>query len=207
MVRESGQSIDDLIREELQQIEAETPALTPPSFGDFEPNTRPSSAPAQNSTEAAELAGLLNGGVSSAHTYRSRDDAALDSTYKTARSDSAPRARTRIHQQRFQAHARSTSADKPRGRSSYSGMRMVSASLEADADRYIQKRRLLDQQDRSKKLEEEGREQRMKERHLRVSTHPNIYPCTSTCTCRVPQRALLNTPTPCLFSRPLYASS
>mmetsp|Transcript_21479 Transcript_21479/g.35966 ORF Transcript_21479/g.35966 Transcript_21479/m.35966 type:complete len:919 (+) Transcript_21479:47-2803(+) len=95
----------------------------------------------------------------------------LDRTYQTARSDSAPRARTQVHQNRFRAstNSRAASADLQRGRKSYSGSRVVSSNLQADADRYIQKRRLLDQQERMKKLEEENYQQKMKERYLRAS--------------------------------------
>eukprot|EP00598_Pedospumella_elongata_P001269 CAMPEP_0184969002 /NCGR_PEP_ID=MMETSP1098-20130426/1892_1 /TAXON_ID=89044 /ORGANISM="Spumella elongata, Strain CCAP 955/1" /LENGTH=852 /DNA_ID=CAMNT_0027490715 /DNA_START=65 /DNA_END=2623 /DNA_ORIENTATION=+ len=52
----------------------------------------------------------------------------------------------------------------------------VSANLQADADRYIQKRRMLEEQERAKKLEDERYEQSLKERALRASMNGKGFP-------------------------------
>lgn len=104
--------------------------------------------------------------------------AMLDSSRR--RPESAPAARGRA------GAGRASSADDLGGRSSHvrtsrsssagrSGrvpavtVTCISANLQADADRYIQKRRMWEEQERQRKLDEERYEQQLKERFLRVS--------------------------------------
>lgn len=54
------------------------------------------------------------------------------------------------------------------GPSRSAGLEGLSSHLQADADRYVQKRRLLDEQERVRKLEQQQWEQLRKEKILRV---------------------------------------
>lgn len=68
------------------------------------------------------------------------------------------------------ARARSQSAGRGRSNEPRRFINGVSATLLADADRYVQRRRLLDEKERLQKLEQERYELELKERVLRASS-------------------------------------
>lgn len=128
-----------------------------------------------SSYTADEIAAMLHGGDTNVNHRLGRS---LDrGGNHTMRSSSAPRNMVRkstgndfnaTAPARASSAGRSRSGSRPRGEG-------ISASLQADCDRFVQKRKLMDERDRLAKLEQEKYELELQEKKLRASRNSKDF--------------------------------
>jgi hypothetical protein len=123
-----------------------------------------------------EMAALLHPGDQQ-QGYNHRLGRSLDRGGHTMRSSSAPRNMMKKSNggnlnattpARASSVGRSRSGSRPRSEG-------LSASLQADCDRFVQKRRIMDERDRLAKLEQEKYELEMQDKKLRASKNPKEF--------------------------------
>ena len=180
---------------ETDDDEKKDSPFSKPSTSSYDPRVvrsnrppRPSSArPHGGSYTAAEFADMFNdggqhsSGTESPHGTRLGRSAAR-SMPSSLRSSSAPK--HLVRQSSPGLPVRSTSADArhsrtaPSSRSASATRRSVdgiSANLQADADRYVQKRRLIEEKERLERLEHEKYLLELEERRLRASRYGHEF--------------------------------
>lgn len=143
------------------------------SLSDQRPPRAPSSKKNTEELSAYELAELLNSSSPEAQRGRGRSLRHSEPVPVSFRSHSEPRG-IKSRPSSSASPARSLSNSRPQTSSMTPTRRRVcgvSPNLQADADRYVQKRRLFEERERLVKLEQEEYERQQRDRFLKASLY------------------------------------